>query len=317
MNNMWTKLLCLFIGWDYNVLNECSAASKKTLHRYVGAIVLLMFLWFYIGHGMAVRYFGIESLWEQILIGVVFSFIIWLIERQIILIVGKNNAIKWFRFGLAIVMALLGATIIDQTMFGKDIDAQTQKVIAERASEIFESKKRVSAETLSQNQKELDSLEIQSSLLLEAIMKQPKITTWRQKITGADSLGNPKYGYEQETEPNPKAQDRERIKQRMVDIQKSMAKIYSAQQGMWEEAEKDAKDTIGLLTELEITFSKDVIFSSIWTLAFYILVFAFFLLIELLVVSGKMWSKECDYEKLIECQQERKIKQIESILPIS
>lgn len=317
MNNLYIKALCAFVGWDYKVLNECSTASKKTLHRYTGAIMLLMMLWFYIGHSMAWRYFKIESSGYQIVVGAIFALIIWIIERQIILIVGKNNAIKWFRMGLAAIMALLGATIIDQVMFGKDIDAQTKKVIAERASDIFESKKRVSVERLELLQKELDSLEHQSSLLLEAITKRPKITTWRQKITGADSLGNAKYGYEQETAPNPKVLDRERVVRRMDDIQKNMASIYDAQQGMWEESEKEAEENIGLLTELDITFSKDVIGSSIWTLIFYFLVFGFFLLIELLVVSGKMFSEPCDYEKLVEQQQAIKIEQIRSILHLS
>lgn len=314
MNNLYIRLLCAFVGWDYKLLYECSAASKKTLHRYTGAIILLMSLWFYIGHSMADRYFKIESSGYQIVVGAVFALIIWIIERQIILIVGKNKIISGFRIALAVIMAFLGATIIDQVMFGKDIDAQTKKVIAERASDIFDTKKRVGVERLEQLQKELDSLEYQSSLLLDAIMKRPKITTWRQKITGADSLGNAKYGYEQETEPNPKALDRERVVRRMDDIQKNMASIYDAQQGMWEDSEKEAEENIGLLTELDVTFSKDVIGSSIWTILFYVLVFLFFLLIELLVVSGKMFSEPCDYEKLIEQQQEIKIEQIQAIL---
>lgn len=317
MNSLYTKFLCAFVGWDYKLLNECSPASKKTLHRYTGAIMLLMSLWFYIGYSMADRYFKIESSGYQIVVGVVFALIIWIIERQIILIVGKNKVIGGFRIALAVIMAFLGATIIDQVMFGKDIDAQTKKVIAERASDIFETKKRVGAERLVQLQKELDSLEYQSSLLLNDITKRPKITTWKQKITGADSLGNAKYGYEQETEPNPKILDRERVVRRMEDIQKNMASIYDAQQGMWEESEKEATENIGLLTELDITFSNDVIGASIWTIVFYCLVFGFFLLIELLVVSGKMFSNKCDYEFLVEQQQAIKIEQIESILPIS
>ena len=54
---------------------------------------------------------------------------------------------------------------------------------------------------------------------------------------------------------------------------------------------KENKENIGLLTELEITFSDKVIFSSVASGVFYFVVFIFFLAIELLVVSGKSKSK--------------------------
>ena len=90
MKDVWTKFLCRFIGWDYNLLKECSVASKKALHRYAGAVILLMLIWAYIGYGMADRYFKIEASTAKIGVAVVFMFVIWMIERQIILIVGKN-----------------------------------------------------------------------------------------------------------------------------------------------------------------------------------------------------------------------------------
>lgn len=62
---------------------------------------------------------------------------IWMIERQIILIVGKNIGVVVFRFGLAIIMACIDATIIDQTIVSKDIDAQTKKIVNKRTEEQF------------------------------------------------------------------------------------------------------------------------------------------------------------------------------------
>ncbi len=321
MSNVWIRCLCAFVGWDCNVLNECSAASRKTLHRYTGAIFLLMLLWFYIGYYMAVRYFRIENFWSQLAVGAVFSLIIWIIERQIILIVGKNKAITGFRIGLAAIMALLGATIIDQTLFGKDIDAQMAQVIEQRTDEQFEYRKRIIDNELAQNQKELDSLEIRASVLSDEVSKRPMIksTTYNRSVAGVDSLGNVVMatGYSEQNIPNPKAKDLDRVNARIDNIRNNMLSLNNKHQALRDEIRIETKNNIGLLSELEITFSKKVIFSSLITIVFYFGVFGFFLLIELLVVSGKMFSKTCDYEVLIERQQARKIKQIESILPVA
>ena len=75
MKDVWTKFLCRFIGWDYNLLKECSVASKKALHRYAGAVILLMLIWAYIGYGMADRYFKIEASTAKIGVAVVFMFV--------------------------------------------------------------------------------------------------------------------------------------------------------------------------------------------------------------------------------------------------
>ncbi len=319
MKNRWTEFLCSFVGWDCNILKECSAASKKTLHRYAGAIILLMLLWFYIGYGMASRYFKMDSLWSRLGVAVIFSLIIWIIERQIILIVGKNKAIGRVRIVLAVIMALLGATIIDQTLFGKDIDAQMAKVIEVRTDEQFAYRKRMIEDELTRNRIELDSLEVTAAVLSDAISRQPMIKTvlYTKSATGhLDSLGNAVMatGYIEDKVPNPKNQDRDRVNQRIDDIRSNMASLLDKQQAMREEIRNETKENIGLLTELEITFSKEVLFSGWASGLFYLTVFLFFLLIETLVVTGKIYSQPCDYEVLIENQQEKRRKQICSLL---
>lgn len=62
---------------------------------------------------------------------------------------------------------------------------------------------------------------------------------------------------------------------------------------------------------LDVSFSQKVIFSSLASGIFYLVVLIFFLMIELLVVSGKWSSKaKCDYEAMIESAQNARIKQI-------
>lgn len=57
----WTKFACRVVGWNYSMLKECSEASRKALHRYMGAVILMMLIWAFIGFCMAQRYFDLNS----------------------------------------------------------------------------------------------------------------------------------------------------------------------------------------------------------------------------------------------------------------
>ncbi len=316
MKDAWTKFLCRFIGWDYNLLKECSVASKKALHRYAGAVMLLMMIWAYIGYGMADRYFKIETTAAKIGVAVIFMLVIWMIERQIILIVGKNKWVSSSRFILAMIMACLGATIIDQTILAKDIDAQKMYEIEHDTDSILEYRRPILEAQQRRFLAEIDSLEKQANILTEDINKQPNVYTWARSAIGVDSVGKPVYATNQTPMPNPKIQDRERINARIDKIQKELDDGGNRLQALRDTVSKEARENFGLLRELKITLSDKVIFSGWQSELFYILIFGFFLIIECLVVFGKVFSHKCDYEIIVEHQQERRIRQIESILPL-
>lgn len=316
MKNLWTKTLCWFIGWDYSILKECSVASRKALHRYAGAVMLLMLIWAYIGYGMATRYFKVEQDYVKTIIAAIFSLVIWMIERQIILIVGKNKVIGWLRVGLAFIMACIGATIIDQTIFGKDIEANVNEVVNERTNNDVAYRKQDIETEMVQNQQELDSLEVKAELLSADIYKNPTISTKTVRAMSVDSLGKPIYAVEQNPLPNPKQQDLDRINSRINVIRANLDNSYKNLQILRDTLWKQNKENIGILAELEVTFSNKVILSGWQSIVFYSLIFLFFILIECFVVTGKIFSKPCDYEILVERQQDRKIRQIETILPI-
>ena len=319
MKDFRTKLSCLLIGWNYNILRECSEASHKALRRYVGAVLLLMMIWAFIGFSMASRYFELDTL-GAIAVACVFSVVILLIERQIILIVGKNLFITSFRLLLAICMAIIGATVIDQTIFAKDIDAQLSEIIEQRTDEQLQYRKQILDDKIISFRNELDSLEILSAKLVNDINKKPVIrtTTYHSTPTGQlDSLGNPimARGYQQSNIPNPKISELERVNKRMESLRQDIGSTTDNIQTLRDDLVKENKENIGLLTELDVTFSDKVIFSSWASTLFYFVVFIFFLAIELLVVSGK-WSNKskCDYEALIETRQEKSIKEICSLM---
>lgn len=141
-----------------------------------------------------------------------------------------------------------------------------------------------------------------------------KTNVYELQPTGQlDSLGKPimALGYKQTTIPSPKNDDLARVRKRIDVLQNDLntyaEKLHSLRQDLLAEN----KANIGLLTELDVTFSKQVIFSSPASTIFYFGVFIFFLMIELLVVSGKWSSKsKCDYEAMIESAQNAHIKRI-------
>lgn len=319
MKDLRTKLSCRLIGWNYDILRECSEGSRKALYRYVGAVILLMTIWAFIGFSMATRYFGLDTI-GAVVTACIFAVVILLIERQIILIVGKNNLITIFRFVLALCMAVIGATVIDQTIFAKDIEAQLSEVIEQRADSQLQYRKQILDAKMTSYRQELDSLEKHSAILVNDINKRPVIrtTTYHSIPTGQiDSLGNPimATGYQQSNVPNPKINELDRISKRIESLRSDISTTTDNIQTLRDHLVVENKNNIGLLTELEITFSDKVIFSSWASTMFYCVVFIFFLAIELLVVSGK-WSNKskCDYEALVETRQENAIKEMCSIM---
>lgn len=319
MKDNWTKFCCGLIGWNYQLLKECSEASRKTLHRYAGAVMLMMLVWGFIGYCMANRYFELDTLGSAI-VSACFAIVILLIERQIILVVGNSKSAYWFRLGLAGCMSLIGATIIDQHLFGKDIDAAMHSEIEQRTDEQLSYRQKIIDTQIASYHYELDSLLIVSSNLSEEIAKRPVVvtTTYNKQASGrVDSLGRPlmTVGYAQNTVQNPKSKDLDRVNSRIDILREQLSEKENSLQSLRDSLYVENERNIGLLTELKITFSRKVIFSSLPSGIFYLIVLIFFLMIEMLIVSSKLFSHtKCDYEVLIERGQERRIEDICAVI---
>lgn len=317
MKDLTTRFYCRLIGWKYEILRECSEASRKALKRYAGAVILMMLLWGFIGFNMSTRYFGLEKS-GAIIVAIVFSFVILLIEQQIILMVGKNPILSWSRFALAVCMSLIGATVIDQTIFGKDIEAQLAEVIEQRTDEQLQYRKQILDQRLASYHHELDSLQLRQSELNDAVNKQPFLitTTYNNTPTGQlDSLGNPIMARSsmQTKDQNPKKYELDRVNNRIETLHNEISNTTDEVQVLRDNLLVENKNNIGLLTELEVTFSKKVIFSSVPSGIFYFIVFAAFLMIELIVLSTRHGNK-CDYEALIETRQTQAIEEMCAIM---
>ena len=126
--NWWTKFGCKLTGWSSDILSQCSEASRCQLSKYTSALMILILIWSVTGFCFAQRYIELP-IWGCCLVSVFFVTIVIMIERQIILTTEKSFSMLAFRGIIALVMAVVGSTIFDQTMFGKDIDKQMANTI--------------------------------------------------------------------------------------------------------------------------------------------------------------------------------------------
>jgi heme O synthase-like polyprenyltransferase len=81
-----------------------------------------------------------------------------MIERQIILASEKTVSMVLFRGVIALIMAIVGSTIFDQTMFGKDIDKQMSNTIEKQVAELTPQRVHIIDEKLLALHTDIDSL---------------------------------------------------------------------------------------------------------------------------------------------------------------
>ena len=53
MRKFWTKVGCFLTGWNADILETCTEASRKQLKKYTSALLILMILWAFIGWSFA------------------------------------------------------------------------------------------------------------------------------------------------------------------------------------------------------------------------------------------------------------------------
>lgn len=99
-----------------------------------------------------------------------------MIERQIILTTEKSFWMVLFRGIIALIMAVVGSTIFDQTMFGKDIDKQMANTIENQVVELSKKRVRIIDDKIAALHKEIDSLSAINYTLQEEINLRPFIT---------------------------------------------------------------------------------------------------------------------------------------------
>lgn len=300
--NWWIKLGCKLTGWSSSVLSQCSEASKTQLSKYTSALLILMIVWSITGFCFAQRYIGLP-IWGCILVSLVFVTIVVMIERQILLALHPTKKLATFRLVIAIIMAIVGSSIFDQTMFGKDIDKQMADTIELQTADLTQ--KRVSNidSKLMAFQIEKDSLnkvnsELQADVNAHPWIIQKSVTNSQDRLVVNGKIkvvNNPSVTTNQVA--NPKqiaiAANNEKIKQIVLQENDLNKKKLTVE----EDTRKECQANVGFLEELEAMVS--IVTTRTVAGIFYVIFFLLLMSLELFVVTSKMGDEECDYELAI------------------
>ncbi len=313
--NWWIKLGCKLTGWSSSVLSQCSEASKTQLSKYTSALLILMIVWSITGFCFAQRYIGLP-IWGSILVSLVFVTIVVMIERQILLALHPTKKLAAFRLVIAIIMAIVGSSIFDQTMFGKDIDKQMADTIELQTADLTQ--KRVSNidSKLMAFQIEKDSLnkvnsELQADVNAHPWIIQKSVTNSQDRLVVNGKIkvvNNPSVTTNQVA--NPKqiaiAANNEKIKQIVLQENDLNKKKLTVE----EDTRKECQANVGFLEELEAMVS--IVTTRTVAGIFYVIFFLLLMSLELFVVTSKMGDEECDYELAIKGAERVKMAQFNS-----
>ena len=313
--NWWIKLGCKLTGWNSSVLSQCSEASKTQLSKYTSALLILMIVWSITGFCFAQRYIGLP-IWGCILVSLVFVTIVVMIERQILLALHPTKKLATFRLVIAIIMAIVGSSIFDQTMLGKDIDKQMADTIELQTVDLTQ--KRVSNidSKLMAFQIEKDSLnkvnsELQADVNAHPWIIQKSVTNSQDRLVVNGKIkvvNNPSVTTNQVA--NPKqiaiAANNEKIKQIVLQENDLNKKRLTVE----EDTRKECQANVGFLEELEAMVS--IVTTRTVAGIFYVIFFLLLMSLELFVVTSKMGDEECDYELAIKGAERVKMAQFNS-----
>lgn len=304
--SMWKRFGCFLTGWNYDILRSCSEASHKALKKYTSAFLIMMILWAFIGFCFSDRYLGLPF-WGCVLSSVIFIVLVVQIERQIILTIGSNNYVKYARFCLAILMAIIGSAILDQYIFKEDIERIRISTVQEDVQKALPARLFSIEKRIANLNQQVDSLEQLNTRLHEEVAKMPTITTvevtTKQNVVrqtdGTDKVVSTSDVLKKPI-PNP----------RIAQITANDSTLYRYRAELKELNERTLTTEKELYNELmahngfleELRAIITLVTTRVEALVFYLILFCFFLLLELLVVLSKAHDEKSDYERVIEHQ---------------
>ena len=310
--NTWTKFGCLLTGWSKEVISQCSEASRCQLSKYTSAMLILILIWGVTGFCFAQRYIGLP-VWGCAVVSLFFITIVIMIERQILLTMEKSFKLLAFRAAIAFVMAIVGSTIFDQTMFGKDIDKQMAQTIEVQTAALTQKRVGIIDEKLAALNHEKDSINVLNTSLQADVNKNPfviqkSVTTSQQKIVvdgEIRTVTNPSVTTNQVANP----------KQTILEANNKKLMMLSEQEEAWskkkqtveEDVRWECKASVGFLEELEAMWT--IITTRPLAGVFYMVFFFLLMSLELFVVISKTIDKECDYDTAIKGMQKVRVAQ--------
>jgi hypothetical protein len=278
------KIYSIIIGENPKYTATFQPASKRKVALYANCLIVPVILWFINGYLLVSNVLE-GSIFSAILTAFIAAFIIFLIERAIVMSNG-SKPIFWFRIFLGIIVASLGSISLDEVIFKHDIDNQ---VIYYKQAEVDSAVHKVERDY--QNQIGLQqSIVNQKGFEWNQSLKDAKgeadgTTGSHQKLVGKIALLKMNIANIQQTDYNTEKNKLPSLTS-SVDTAKAQAKT---------KAEADFNGN-ALLVRIRAMF--DLIAKDKFMLGVYILFTLFLFCLEFLVVLIKIGSKNSIDEDL-------------------
>lgn len=328
MHNWWIKFGCFLTGYNYNIVNASSEVAAKAVKRYTSALLIVGTVWAFVGYMFTSRYLH-GGTWGSVAGSVIMVLIIIQVERQIILTVTPSKWLYIFRGLIAVMMAILGAIIIDQIIFKEDIELEQVSLIDQKVNKILPAK----TADLRHQIMDLDSTilakEGERLSLMNDISRNPTIqsvTTQTVPLTVTnsvtDSLKNTRTtgrvvnanSRTVSSIPNPKMNFVQPLDLQIEGLRNRKANLDSNLLALRPMVEKEIREKVGFLDELKVMYkliSESNIAMIVWFLWFF-----FLLGLEMFVLISKTSEKKNDYEETVLHQmniQMKKLKLLENM----
>jgi hypothetical protein len=314
MHNLWIKIGCFLTGYNYQIIKNSSEASAKAVKKYLSAILIVATLWGFIGYAFTQRYLH-GGPYMCIIAAIIMVIMVIQIERQITLTVGRNTWALSFRVLIGVVMAIIGSVILDQVIFKDDVEKQKIENQQIAVNKIMP----VKTQELKLQIQQLDTLiqakENEKAVLIDELGKNPNILSYSSTIQSQkDSTGRVTHKNKTELfQPvrNPKWDLVPQLESQLKLMRQEKAKKENNILNIQQLLETEIKSKVGFLDELTVLFS--ILFSSGIALFVWILLFCFFLAIELFVLVNKLGDTKNDYDQTILHQMDTRIKILDQL----
>jgi len=315
MRNLWIKFGCFLIGYNYHIVRNSSEASAKAVIKYLSAILIVATLWGFIGFAFTQRYLH-GDLTLAMISALMMVIIVIQIERQIILSIGRNKVAYAFRIAIGIVMAIIGSVILDQVIFKDDVEIKKIENVQLSVNKILPVKTMELMQQIQELDLAISAKENERSSIIEQVGKKPMIVSPSSIVKyQKDSVTRKMIAITQvvtnQSVPNPKAALIPQIDVQLKNLRDQKAIKENEKLNIQQLLEEELKSKVGFLDELKLLFS--ILLSSRIALLIWLLIFFFFLAIELFVLVNKFGDTKNDYDSVILHQMEVRIKMLQHL----
>lgn len=296
---MTLKLASLLFGYKYELLKEQTMASRQKLSTLALLLLIPVFIWGITGYFLS-RNLMDSSFSVALAVSISMAGIIFLVDRSFVTAScnGTGKYLGWFRFGFAILSAVLGAATLDMVIFEEDIlNYQTKK-----SSQITKDKK---DEYLKEHAHMLEPF--RAELDRQKILERETHRAWMDEIDG--KMGPSGVGKRAAEKKLAWQTASAALSEATTKLDSNTYELDSSAQDYGDAmADLGKKTIIGKFRDFH-----EFVFSDIYAGIGWGLFFVMMLMLELFLLVYKTAARKTIFDQMQELEEELILKELESM----